>query len=87
MGERQRSLQWEEGWKRLAVFLPCREKALRSHRPAGSSMQDVYMEEGVSEGFSILLGLQMGAGLLPSNGSGSLQDGCFQREGILPAAG
>lgn len=35
-GERLLSLQWEQGWKRLAVFHPCREKALRSHRPAGS---------------------------------------------------
>lgn len=30
-----------------------------------------------SEGFSILQGLQMGVGLLPSDESGSLQDGCF----------
>lgn len=30
-----------------------------------------------SEGFSILQGLQMGLGLLPSDGSGYLQDGCF----------
>lgn len=30
-----------------------------------------------SEGFSILQGLQMGVDLLPGDGSGSLEDGCF----------
>lgn len=34
------------GWESLAAFHPCGEKALRSRRPAGARIQDVYLEEG-----------------------------------------